>query len=303
MAAVILVDRHRSSCCRFLVGRRLAAGFVLLAPSRGAAPERARRRRPRMRRTVPSRGRARDRRRPRSRRGAPPGARGRRREAAAPRPARPDTRRVLRRVHRHARPQDRRRRRGTTSKRRCCSPTSASPTTQRCSTRCATAPRTKASPTPTRSSGCCATKSSSSSPTAPDRALHLVPGEPNVWMFVGVNGVGKTTTIGKLARAAGRRRPPGGARRGRHVPRRGGRAARSCGPSAPAARSCAARRAPIRARWSSTRWRGRRAASADLVLVDTAGRLHTKVNLMEELKKLRRIVDRTDGRAARRCCS
>ena len=32
---------------------------------------------------------------------------------------------------------------------------------------------------------------------------------------------------------------------------------------------------------------------ADLVLVDTAGRLHTKVNLMEELKKLRRIVDRT----------
>src|SRR5436189_6317792 len=35
--------------------------------------------------------------------------------------------------------------------------------------------------------------------------------------------------------------------------------------------------------------------SADLVLVDTAGRLHTKVNLMEELKKLGRIVDRTPG--------
>jgi fused signal recognition particle receptor len=34
---------------------------------------------------------------------------------------------------------------------------------------------------------------------------------------------------------------------------------------------------------------------ADLVLVDTAGRLHTKVNLMEELKKLRRIVDRSPG--------
>jgi fused signal recognition particle receptor len=34
---------------------------------------------------------------------------------------------------------------------------------------------------------------------------------------------------------------------------------------------------------------------ADLVLVDTAGRLHTKTNLMEELKKLRRIVDRTEG--------
>src|SRR4051794_13769944 len=32
-----------------------------------------------------------------------------------------------------------------------------------------------------------------------DRSLHTTPGEPNVWMFVGVNGVGKTTTIGKLA--------------------------------------------------------------------------------------------------------
>ena len=31
------------------------------------------------------------------------------------------------------------------------------------------------------------------------------------------------------------------------------------------------------------------------MLVDTAGRLHTKSNLMEELKKLRRIVDRTEG--------
>ena len=37
------------------------------------------------------------------------------------------------------------------------------------------------------------------------------------------------------------------------------------------------------------------ARKADLVLVDTAGRLHTKRNLMEEMKKLRRIVDRTEG--------
>ena len=69
-----------------------------------------------------------------------------------------------------------------------------------------------------------------------------------------------------------------------------------CGPSAPAASSCAARTAPIP---GSVRVRRdgapRRAGSADLVLVDTAGRLHTKSNLMEELKKLRRIVDRTEG--------
>jgi fused signal recognition particle receptor len=38
-----------------------------------------------------------------------------------------------------------------------------------------------------------------------------------------------------------------------------------------------------------------RSRGADLLIVDTAGRLHTKVNLMEELKKLRRIVDRTPG--------
>ncbi|HEV7534522.1 MAG TPA: signal recognition particle receptor subunit alpha, partial [Acidimicrobiia bacterium] len=41
-----------------------------------------------------------------------------------------------------------------------------------------------------------------------DRSLSFEPGQPNVWMFVGVNGVGKTTSIGKIAQreaAAGRR--------------------------------------------------------------------------------------------------
>ena len=33
-----------------------------------------------------------------------------------------------------------------------------------------------------------------------DRELHYEEGQPNVWLFVGVNGVGKTTTIGKLAK-------------------------------------------------------------------------------------------------------
>jgi len=42
----------------------------------------------------------------------------------------------------------------------------------------------------------------------------------------------------------------------------------------------------------------RRAAARgdDLVLADTAGRLHTKVNLVEELKKIRRVADRPPGR-------
>ena len=38
-----------------------------------------------------------------------------------------------------------------------------------------------------------------------------------------------------------------------------------------------------------------RAAGADLLLIDTAGRLHNKVNLVEELKKIRRVADRPPG--------
>ena len=40
------------------------------------------------------------------------------------------------------------------------------------------------------------------------------------------------------------------------------------------------------------------ARGADIVLADTAGRLHTKVNLMEELRKVRRVAGRTPGRVA-----
>ena len=43
-----------------------------------------------------------------------------------------------------------------------------------------------------------------------DRSLHLADTAPSVWLFVGVNGVGKTTTIGKLGKRADRRGPHGG---------------------------------------------------------------------------------------------
>ncbi|HLF41437.1 MAG TPA: signal recognition particle-docking protein FtsY, partial [Acidimicrobiia bacterium] len=127
-----------------------------------------------------------------------------------------------------------------------------------------------------------------------DRSLAVTPGEMNVWMFVGVNGVGKTTTIGKLGQ--------------REVA--GGRAVVMA--AADTFRAAAAEQLQL---WSgrvgADLVRGQEGADpgsvvfdamsaaqsrgADLVLVDTAGRLHTKVNLMEELKKLRRIVDRTPG--------
>jgi fused signal recognition particle receptor len=126
------------------------------------------------------------------------------------------------------------------------------------------------------------------------RDLRIVAGEPNAWMFVGVNGVGKTTTIGKLAAqqvGEGRRvvlcaadtfRAAAADQLGLWAERTGGELVRGQDGADPGsvvfdAMAAAASR------------------KADLVLVDTAGRLHTKSNLMEELKKLRRIVDRTEG--------
>jgi len=127
-----------------------------------------------------------------------------------------------------------------------------------------------------------------------DRSLHLDAGAPNVWMFVGVNGVGKTTTIGKLASqqvAAGHRvvlaagdtfRAAAADQLELWAQRTGGEIVRSQEGADPGSVVFDAIAAAT-------------SRGADLVLVDTAGRLHTKVNLMEELKKLRRIVDRTPG--------
>jgi fused signal recognition particle receptor len=126
------------------------------------------------------------------------------------------------------------------------------------------------------------------------RELELVAGELNVWMFVGVNGVGKTTTIGKLAQqqvgeghrvvlaAADTFRAAAADQLGLWADRTGADIVRGEDGADPGSVVFDAMAAAS----------GR---SADLVLVDTAGRLHTKSNLMEELKKLRRIVDRTQG--------
>jgi fused signal recognition particle receptor len=125
--------------------------------------------------------------------------------------------------------------------------------------------------------------------------LALGEGEgPTVWLFVGVNGVGKTTTIGKVAareRDAGKRvvlaagdtfRAAAGEQLETWAERSGAslvRGAEGADPSSvifDAVAHAAARH-------------------ADLVLADTAGRLHTKVNLMEELRKVRRIAERPPG--------
>jgi fused signal recognition particle receptor len=119
-------------------------------------------------------------------------------------------------------------------------------------------------------------------------------GHPDVWLFVGVNGVGKTTTIGKLARrqtasgqsvllAAGDTfRAAAADQLAMWAERTGAEIVRGAEGSDPSAIVFdAVQRAAAR--------------QNDIVLADTAGRLHTKVNLVEELKKIRRVADRDPG--------
>ncbi|HIM55122.1 MAG TPA: signal recognition particle-docking protein FtsY, partial [Candidatus Latescibacteria bacterium] len=112
-------------------------------------------------------------------------------------------------------------------------------------------------------------------------------GKPHVVLVVGVNGVGKTTTIGKLARLyrdSGRSVLLAACDtfRAAAVPqleiwaeRAGADIVRAQQGADPAAVAFDAVSAAL-------------SRDTDVVLVDTAGRLHTKVNLMEELKKVRR---------------
>ena len=115
--------------------------------------------------------------------------------------------------------------------------------------------------------------------------------KPSVILMVGVNGVGKTTTIGKLAQrlkdegksvmlcAGDTFRAAAAEQLGIWAERAGTEFIRHEEGSDPAAvvydAICAAK-----------------ARGTDVVLIDTAGRLHNKQNLMNELNKIRRIIDR-----------
>ncbi len=118
--------------------------------------------------------------------------------------------------------------------------------------------------------------------------------KPSIWLFVGVNGVGKTTTIGKVGKlltddgrkvlmAAGDTfRAAAAEQLGTWAERCGADLVRGAEGSDP----------------SSVIFDGiaRGAATgADVVLADTAGRLHTKSNLMDELRKVRRVADKGEG--------
>ena len=123
---------------------------------------------------------------------------------------------------------------------------------------------------------------------------------PMVMLDVGVNGAGKTTTIGKLAL------------RFQNI----GRRIILC--AADTFRAAAADQLPVwaeRARVPIVKHaegadpaavvydgiQSAKAQGADLLIVDTAGRLHNKKNLMDELNKMRRVIDREFPEADVRC--
>ncbi len=120
-------------------------------------------------------------------------------------------------------------------------------------------------------------------------------GAPGIVMMVGVNGTGKTTTIGKIAyalaqegrsvslaasdtfrAAAGEQLETWASRSGSHLVAQ----ARGADPGAVAYDAVQAARA-----------RG-----SEVLIVDTAGRLHTRQPLMEELRKVKRVLEKAAGR-------
>ena len=120
-------------------------------------------------------------------------------------------------------------------------------------------------------------------------AVQTQNGKPVVWLVIGVNGVGKTTTIGKLAT---------------HLAGQGQKVIIG---ACDTFRAAAVEQVAIWAERSGVdiimaqkgadpasvafdAASAARARGLDILLVDTAGRLHTKANLMEELKKIKRVV-------------
>lgn len=127
-----------------------------------------------------------------------------------------------------------------------------------------------------------------------DRSLTIDDGETNVWLFVGVNGVGKTTTIGKL---------------GKRLKAEGNTVMMAAGDTFRAAAAeqltMWAERSDVQivrgeegSDPSSVIFDGVQAAQArgcNVVLADTAGRLQNKSNLMDELSKVRRVASKEPG--------
>ena len=122
-----------------------------------------------------------------------------------------------------------------------------------------------------------------------DTKLKYTEGETNVYLFVGVNGVGKTTTIAKIASK---------------MKKEGKKVMLIAGDTF---RAGAVRQLEIWAERTNSLFYGKESSdpasvvydglkkakeeNCDVVLIDTAGRLQNKVNLMKELEKVNRVID------------
>ena len=129
-----------------------------------------------------------------------------------------------------------------------------------------------------------------------DRDVPQGPGRPYVILMVGVNGVGKTTSIGKLAH---------------HFTQSGRKVILGAGDTF---RAAAAEQLEILGQRVGVdvirhtagadpgavaydAYQASKSRGADVLIFDTAGRLHTKSNLMEELRKIHRVLKRQDSAA------
>ena len=137
-----------------------------------------------------------------------------------------------------------------------------------------------------------------SSTATPEKiALKTNPASPTVYLIVGVNGVGKTTSIAKLAHL---------------LQKKNRKVILAAGDTF---RAAAIDQLEIWAKRTNTEMvkhkeggdpagvifdaiRAAKARGADYVIADTAGRLHNRTNLMEELKKINRVIEKELGRPA-----
>jgi fused signal recognition particle receptor len=128
-----------------------------------------------------------------------------------------------------------------------------------------------------------------------DAALHLPEDRLAIVLVVGVNGSGKTTTIGKLAArlgAAGKRVAVAAS----DTFRAAASEQLEVWAERAGAQLIAQQRGADPGAVAFDAVKAAEARGMDVLIVDTAGRLHTKVPLMDELRKVRRVIEKAAGR-------